>query len=362
MMVYYTIFVLMAITLAFRTNGAVVKLIVLFWMSVLSLMAGFRYDVGTDWLNYVEYFQMCPDLSHIYPNDVNIEWGGYLLMAFVKSIGGGPELWFFIMSAISFAAIYRAMRVLFPQVLGSALLIYYCFFFLQCHFNIVRQGTMASFVWLALSYVPQHKLKAYLLWMLVATSIHISALVFIPLFWLINRKYKPILTWGILIALFAVGIKFQKLIFNLDIGLSIIGDKVEYYTENYYQGQELNDNLSIGTIAYTIVYLWISLFSDRFKNVKNFNLVKNALFFSLCILFSFRGSGVFAERFGMVLNISLIFIIPLFITVYKGYVRQMCRAVLLLYCILLLSRNLSSENSSLGKPQFIPYITIFNRQ
>lgn len=361
MTIYYIIFTLMALSLLFRPNGAEVRPKVLFWMAFLALMAGCRYHVGTDWMSYVEYFQACPDLWHIFPNESKIEWGGYALMVIVKTVGGGSGLWFFLMSAISFAAIYRASRILFPQVLGSALVVYFCFFFLQCHFNIVRHGTMMSIVWLALAYVPQKKLKLYLIWMLVATSFHITALAFVPLYWVAERYYKAVLTLGTLVVLFVAGTKFQQEIFSLGMALSLVGDKVEYYTEVYYKGRELSDNLSVGTIAYTFVYVWICLFPTRFDNIRNFNLVRNALFFSLCILFLFRGTGVFSERLGSVLNMSLIFIIPLFVTVYTGYMRQVCRIVLLIYCVLLLSRNLSSENAGLGKPQFIPYQTIFSK-
>lgn len=361
MTIYYTIFILMALTLLFRSDGTDVRPTVLFWMALLALMAGCRYNVGTDWSSYVKYFQACPDLLHIFPNESKIEWGGYLLMVIAKTVGGGSGLWFFLMSAISFAAIYRVSRILFPQVLGSALMVYFCFFFLQCHFNIVRHGTMISIVWLALSYASEKKLKPYLMWMLVATSFHITALAFVPLYWVINRRYKAGLTLGILAVLFAVGTKFQQEIFSLGMRLSIVEDKVKYYTEVYYQGHELSNSLSLGTVVYTFVYLWICIFPTRFERIRHFNIVRNALFFSLCILFLFRGAGVFSERFGNVLNISLIFIAPLFIAVYKGYMRQVCRLALLLYCALLLSRNLSSENVELGIPQFIPYQTIFNK-
>ena len=361
MTTYYIIFTLMAISLVLNPYRLCTKQFALLWMGILALMTGFRYNVGTDWSNYVTSFQLCPDLFHIFPKNVNFEWGVYILMVIVKTIGGNYELCFFLMSAISFAALYRSTQNLFPQILGSALMVYYSFFFLQLHFNIVRHGMMTSFVWLALSYIPQQKIKLYLLWMLVATSFHITALAFIPLYWIINRHYKTILSLSILGALFILGEIFQQEIFRIGSKLSIISYKIEYYTDIYYQGRELSNNLSIGAITYTLVYLWICFFPTRFDYIKHFNIIKNALFFALCIIFLFRGTGVFSERLGSVLNISLIFIIPFFVLVYKGLAKQVCKFMLLLYCALLLFRNLSSENPELGKLQFIPYKTIFNK-
>ena len=356
-MTYYAIFVLMFLSLLFKIVTIEPKYIAVFWIFVLSCMTAIRYEVGTDYDSYVQLFSMTPTLEHILPKTTYVEWGAYLSMSLIKTVFGHVECWFFFTSLITFWAIYRAVLNLFPQILGEALLVYYSFFFLQNHFNIIRHGVMAAFLWLAFSYIPKKQLKEYLFAMMIAVFFHISAVFFIPFYWFMNRYFSNILTCAVLCVLYFGGTLLQQYIFNLPL-LGEIGDKMLYYTQVYYAGQEVSNVLSLGTIVYFCIYLLLCFTTSRYSSILNFNLVKNALFFSLCVLFLFKGAGVFSERFGGILNISLIFIMPLFLMSYKGIIRQICRFLLIVYCVLLLHRNLSSYNMVEGRLQFLPYKTV----
>lgn len=356
-MIYYVLFVLMSLSLLLKYKGIRTKYVAIFWIILLSLMTSVRSNVGTDYNSYVQIFNMVPTLGQLLPKTQYIEWGAYLSMSFIKTIFGHVEYWFLFTSLITFSAIYLAIRNLFPNIIGEALLVYFSFFFLQNHFNIIRHGVTAAFLWLAFSYIPKKQLKEYLFAIIIAVSFHISAVFFIPFYWILNRNFPKLLTVAILIVLLLGGSILQQFIFGLPLA-GEIGDAMIYYTQVYYAGQEMSDKLSLGTIVYLLVYLWICAAGDKYSYIPNFNLVKNALFFSLCILFLFRGTGVFAERFGGILNISLIFIIPLLFLIYKGSIRHLCRFILILYCALLLTRNLSSYNIQENKLQFLPYKTI----
>lgn len=356
-MIYYVLFVLMSLSLLFKYKGVQTKYIAIFWIILLSLMASVRRDVGTDYNSYVQMFDMVPTIGQLLPKNLYIEWGAYLSMSFIKTIFGHVEYWFLFTSLITFSAIYLAIRNLFPNITGEALLVYFSFFFLQNHFNIIRHGVTAAFLWLAFSYIPRKQLIQYLFAIIVAVLFHISAVFFVPFYWIMNRNFPKLLTVAILIVLFIGGSVLQQFIFGLPLA-GEIGDAMIYYSQVYYAGQEISDKLSLGTIVYLIVYLWTCFAGDKYSSIPNFNLVKNALFFSLCVLFLFRGTGVFAERFGGILNISLIFIMPLLFIIYKGTIRHLCRFILIVYCALLLTRNLSSYNMNEGKLQFLPYKTV----
>ena len=347
----------MSLSLLFKYKGVQTKFIAIFWIILLSLMTSVRSDVGTDYSSYVQMFDMVPTIGQLLPKNLYIEWGAYLSMSFIKTIFGHVEYWFLFTSLITFSAIYLAIRNLFPNITGEALLVYFSFFFLQNHFNIIRHGVTAAFLWLAFSYIPRKQLIQYLFAIIVAVLFHISAVFFVPFYWIMNRNFPKLLTVAILIVLFIGGSVLQQFIFGLPLA-GEIGDAMIYYSQVYYAGQEISDKLSLGTIVYLLVYIWICFTSDKYSYIPNFNLVKNALFFSLCVLFLFRGTGVFAERLGGILNISLIFIMPLLFIIYKGTIRHLCRFILIVYCALLLTRNLSSYNLNEGKLQFLPYKTV----
>lgn len=349
----------MFFTLAFKIGKLKQNHIAVFWMCVLTLMAAIRYNVGNDYFSYCELFYNCPTIDKIFASqkDVHIEWGAYLSMSLIKTLTGRVEFWFMFTSAITFYAFQKTVKnIVHPKYLGLALLIYYAFPFVQYHFNAIRHGVMTAFVWLAFSYIHQKNLKLFIFNILIGASFHQLAFFFLPFYWILNRNFPARYTFPILGFLLVLGTVLQQYVFNNPLLQMFVASKIDYYTEVYYQGKEMNNTLSVGTIVYSLLFVWSSLVAPKF--FENARYIRNALFFSLCSLYLFKGTGVFAERIGGLLNLSVIFVI---ITLYDGYKRwrKLLLIVVFAYCLMILNKNLNIEGFDGKKYEFIPYKSVF---
>ncbi|MFT0207324.1 EpsG family protein [Bacteroides thetaiotaomicron] len=71
------------------------------------------------------------------------------------------RVFFIILSLISFVVLFIVIRRIGCGYIYLPILLYFCLFFCQFQLNIVRHGIMASFVWLAFSYIKECSLKKF---------------------------------------------------------------------------------------------------------------------------------------------------------------------------------------------------------
>ncbi|MFD9624838.1 EpsG family protein, partial [Peribacillus muralis] len=99
----------------------------------LLLVAGFRYDVGTDYLSYENSFLYG---QYWYP-----EIGFRLLIDFFKGLGLTPQMIFFMLALLIQLLIIKGIKV----NCGNSQLVYWClFFYITLYYfnhslNIIRQ-------------------------------------------------------------------------------------------------------------------------------------------------------------------------------------------------------------------------------
>jgi len=111
---------------------------------VLVVISGFRFEVGTDYVNYVRYFK--------YVDDIPTEPLYYLLSKLVHLVGGKYQLLCLICSTLVGLVMFFAMRRMTKY--SFICLTFYLFSFLYFEsMNTVRQAIAMSFSWLAISYL-----------------------------------------------------------------------------------------------------------------------------------------------------------------------------------------------------------------
>lgn len=356
-MFYYIIFYFIVLTV-FYSSEKQIKGVVIFWFLFLTLLSGLRYDVGADYMSYVDIFNMIPTtFNNLFPKEVHIEWGAYLLMYIIKALHLNVYVFFFLMSFISFVFLYKSIIKLNPHYAHYSVIIYFAFFFLQYHFNIIRHGVMVSLVWYAFSYIEERNFRKFITYIIIGGTFHILAFAMIPFYWLLNRTYSFKFVLLSLLLSFVLGTVLSNILLAI-LMMTPLKDSIYYYTELFYANEEISTSISLGTILNTVILIvFIYLFKNKIQSMK---IISNALFYALLTIYIFRGFGIFGERIGGLLNLSIIFIIPYFFAIIKKNSYIIVNGIIVLYCILLLSRNLTSINSATGKPQFLPYKTIFS--
>ena len=216
-----------------RKTKTTVTLCVLLTALPLSVLAGVRYGVGTDFYNYAEIIHAARSGSgYAEVIDKYMLEPGFNVFIFVTSrMFTSDGVVFFLMEYITLTIAFYAFARLHKSLnFPLAVSLYYLMFY-NYSLNISRQMMAMSFILLAVSLLYTRKVLAYVLCCLLAFSLHFSAIVGLALgvVYFISkkrdislRKYKVInLIYMIVVLLCALFVKnIMIAFFNLIPSLS----------------------------------------------------------------------------------------------------------------------------------------------
>ncbi|TYC50695.1 EpsG family protein [Weissella muntiaci] len=147
---------------------------------ILWLVSALRYDVGVDFMSYKYYFDFSNNLV------LPFEKGFIGLIFFVRSVATNSQYLFIVVSLITIFFIFKAIS---DQSTGPFLSI---FMFLTLYmyfssFNILRQYISVALIFYAVKFIKVKQFTAYYFVVLLAISIHSSALIFLLLPLVVRR-------------------------------------------------------------------------------------------------------------------------------------------------------------------------------
>ncbi len=173
-----------------------------YWIAlfVFALVSGLRWDVGVDYLAYLESYERALNGLE-YVRDRGIEEGYAFVTNVFAAIGLHPTIYFAFLAALQLVFILWALKNEQKLVVAFALAV----IVLDGHYFILMNGirqTIAacSFVW-AVMFIQNKRLFPYLIWLAFAYTWHHSALLLLPVFLLAYDKStwnRPWLNIGIL--------------------------------------------------------------------------------------------------------------------------------------------------------------------
>jgi len=170
------------------------------------LFSALRWECGTDWEQFYGLFYSFNDVpftevfNHRYNWTTDSSTGGkiyepgYALMnwLFVNTTGSFNAMLIFYTTIIIF--IYYKLSWLY----ASKYPIYLFTFFITADFFYWRAGFASAICFFSIQYIISRKFLKFLLCCLVATSMHNSAILFLPFYFVLNRKFSN----GLLISSF----------------------------------------------------------------------------------------------------------------------------------------------------------------
>lgn len=242
---------------------------------VLTFLAMFRYMVGKDFLQYTIIF-----------DNVSLNWdyedidpGFKAIIKLCDFAGGTSQLMMAIMALLTMTLIYKAYEWSSRDLILT-LFVFTCVgqMYFNC-FNAIRQAAAIAFFYFALRYVVDRNLPKFLICMLMAASLHTTAVLLIPLYWLINRKWNRII-----VVVASAGLLLS--------GRLIIAMIANSGYSPYLTFAKFTSESSAITYLYVALSTFIFIFSDRlmaefrYRNIfLNFNSLAMMCFFCF-ILFS----------------------------------------------------------------------------
>lgn len=325
LVLYLFAFVLSGVLIHFGSKRKSKFLIVL-GILIPALLAGFRYQVGTDFEAYVWMYQ---DLSSISPSDFlqnyssQIEIGMYALANLSSLLAGNYLPFFLLMSFSTLLFFYLGLKRFNIPHIGLAFFLFLMVSF-PSSFNIARQLLAISLVFYASSYILERRLWKYALWIGVAALFHKTAILFIPVY-LINRFIKKDTVFRgaqlllIVLGLAALCIAIPALV-DIASSFSMFEKYIKYQASDSAKGYVVLVKLVIAGIfflfyrhlkyiRYFALFFVFSLLElvISIAALKSIDISRMALYFSVFVpvLLTYI-VDIFGDRIGKYVTVSLV--------------------------------------------------------
>lgn len=264
-MIYYIVFVLLlalSYVYDFHTNQKGKQLT--FWLVcvLLTAIAGFRFRLGIDTINYMEDFEEnARYLSNFFEawrlDELPYEIGFAFFESLCKSI---CDSWFFFQFVIAlfvnfsiFRFVHRNAR--YPFVV---ILLYFAILYFDINYETLRQSMSLSFALWAYEYLKQKAYRKYTILSICAVLMHNVGIVLFLLPLLQFKRYNYKILFAICILTFLAGSIFNQMFPYLadvfdTMGLEHMSEKAVTYTEADGLGTESVLNRSVRHLIFRFV-------------------------------------------------------------------------------------------------------------
>jgi len=285
---------------------------------LLSVLFGFRYEIGTDYLNYKEIYETSFSGSLKQSlTESNVEY----IYAFISHIlyhAGLPYyIMFFVMALIPMCFFYAAFKDK-PFLIGYAAYFLAATGVLFWFFNIQRQGIAFFILLFSIKYIKNKNFNKFLLCVIIATGFHVSSLLFIFCYLFSFFKYslifKPV-TLAVIYVFFGVFASSLKNILIKLVSIFLTG-KYLYYVDSI-ESWEMGIGSGLGILSMHIVDL-ILIFSSGFlcKYFKEYRYdIYFRTFYVGSLFANIAGTNMVLSRFPFCFT-SIRFVLLSFLTYY----------------------------------------------
>lgn len=307
----------------------------------LTVIAAIRYGVGQDYFyTYTKIFEK------VIAGRADEAWGdiGYTLLNRLVAIFSSDYASIFVVTAIIFCfcilkSIYNNSE---DQVMSSYLLVCSGYYF--CFLNGMRQMIAISIMMISLKYIKEHNGIKFALCVMIASLFHLTALIFIPVYFfnklnLNNRK-------RLLIVLAC---------YVLSGPLSILASKIIMLTKYswYISGAYSTERLGYISALMGIIILLFACIYGKEKD----KLLIDLQMIAVCIN-AFIGEIPLASRLVWIFGTSVIFLIPNVVkNIQNKTMRQFVIIGIYALYFLYFIYTVGVKNSN----NVLPYMTIFSR-
>ena len=310
---------------------------------VALLPIAFRYGIGTDYFyTYYPYFQFIGKGERYFD-----EIGFNILNKIIYILTGDFRVLIVVTSFIFLYFIYKGIIKNSKDLVFSILMI----FIGQSYFysmNMIRQSIAISMIFFAISFLKEDKKIKYILICILASTIHISALLMIPLAFINDIHFENKTKIYILML-----IMLTSPIINSILNFVIMGTKYAWYYSSIYTKDFVS---TIVIILNIVVFALDLLYSSKNRENREYKLYSNINFFGLILLIVANSVPLF-NRLIRYFSIFQILFIPMIIKSEKN--RNM-NLLLKIFIFNLFFITMYYQIFLLGGDEVVPYVSIFN--
>ncbi|KAA6340149.1 hypothetical protein EZS27_011973 [termite gut metagenome] len=290
---------------------------------------GLRGYIHTDWLNYYNFFNELSTLWELRNSDYitsNFEVGFQIYSIIIKSICPNYFFWQFFSCLIDIFFLHIFFSK-YSRYYVLSYIIFLLFGGLIYEINLMRNIKSVLLFIYSLQYLHDRKFKKYIFINVLGCFFHISSVVFLPLYFVLNKKLSLKLIWSFFIIgniIFLLQIKF---IIPIVLLVSrMIGGRMELITTLYMENdlRSAAYGLTIGYIEKVFSFLLFFFNYNRLINILPFGrVVINLFFLYMMINLFFSEASILVERLSFLFIFSYWFIYPSILYLFRNKLKKM---------------------------------------
>jgi hypothetical protein len=309
---------------------------------ILLIFIGLRGFVYTDWVNYYPFYEELPTIwdSNFLSifSSTRVELGFVLYRIIIKSIFSNYFIWIFICSLLDLLC----LSFLFLRYSNSYILsfiLFFCFYGLNMEFNLLRNIKAILLFLLSIESLLNRKMIRYTLLNLIGISFHYSSLLFLPLYFILNKKFNAMIIWSIFLAsniIFLFDIHLAETIIN-SIFLFTGGSSFSEFSSNMHKYIETSRSyeLTIGYFERSLSYILFAILYKKMIDHKSINVIMLNAYFCYYFLFIFFSNvSILMIRYSSLFVFSYWFLYPNVIALLRSIrYKKILQYLIIIICI-----------------------------
>lgn len=311
-------------------------------MLPLAIIAGIRYDVGQDYM-----YTYVPIFEQVISGNTKNTWGdiGYIFLNKIISLFTNDYAGIFIVTSclfvfFTFKAIYYHSKNI---VMSIILMVFMGYYF--CFMNGVRQMLATSILIYSIKFIKERNIKKFAVCVFFASINHLTAVLFIPVYFLDKVKISNFK----MIIILVVEYVSSGLLTRIILRFLLFTKYAWYLNSNYTARRE-------GIILILMNFLILGL--SMFYNCDRENDIFIKIQWIAVMMTSFIGLLPVANRIVWIFGLPSIILVPNIVACQKSKITKFVLnyIIIILYIIYFIyTVGINNSNSVL------PYQTIFSR-
>ena len=270
-------------------------------------------DLTDEWIYRLKYTVIGSDSFF---NIINrSEFGFSILNWLLYRVSNNSQLLIFFCACITNILLINSIKK-YSNIFWISIYIYICLGLFTTSFNIMRQFLAISIIYGGMKYLINKDFKKYLLIVLLASTIHNSSLIMIPIYFIVNRGIITKSIFKILIVSFIALILFDKVAIYLNSILENTGTRGAAYLSTIVN----NEGYGVNPIRVLVYLCPLILGFYNLDNICKKN--KNAILFLnlyiidvMIMIVSLK--FVYVARFAQFFDMALVILIPDILTSFN---------------------------------------------
>lgn len=322
---------------------------------LLGIFLCMGYMTGSDWRSY-EQMYVTLDLNSL-NYDGRVEYGYYLYMVLGKKLGLSFWAFFIITKFIIWGIFFQFLKKYSSREFYLNLAIFVAFFGLYLFIDNPMRNLIGATIYLySYKFILKRKFYSYAIICIIASLFHLSFLLFIPFYFILNRSFDVKKVVWLYIGLNIFLLLFSEQLILIFQGLDIFAmqfyGRFQEQVSKYVLDETLKDNpLAIGLLIKHVIFI-IVLYNKN-KIVK-FNKYGNIIFNTTIItLFLMRFIYIWPIILRLIVPFSILYCVS-FGAIIKNSKRYKYNryAYYVIFVVLMYGTML---NTVTGSYKYIPY-------